>query len=92
MIIRIIDADIGNFIVNLRTLLNYADYRTDIVLSPGDVTNAFKIAYEIFSKLSIIVSKIKESDIVLAWNNIKRKRQKKGTSKDDTSIDKFLKI
>jgi uncharacterized membrane protein YozB (DUF420 family) len=57
--------------------LNYADYRTDIVLSPGDVTNAFKIAYEIFSKLSIIVSKIKESDIVLAWNNIKRKRQKK---------------
>lgn len=89
MIIRIIDADIGNFIVNLRTLLNYADYRTDIVLSPGDVTNAFKIAYEIFSKLSIIVSKIKESDIVLAWNNIKRKRQKKAHQKMTQALINF---
>jgi uncharacterized membrane protein YozB (DUF420 family) len=89
VIIRIIDADIGNFIVNLRTLLNYADYRTDIVLSPGDVTNAFKIAYEIFSKLSIIVSKIKESDIVLAWNNIKRKRQKKAHQKMTQALINF---
>jgi uncharacterized protein YueI len=63
--------------VNLRTLRNYADYRTDLELSPDNVVNAFKIADETSSKLSIIVSKIKESDIVLAWHNIQRKRQKR---------------
>jgi hypothetical protein len=63
--------------VDLRKLRNDADYRTNIVLSHDNVAYAFKIADEIFSKLSIIVSKIKESDIVSAWHNIQRKRQKR---------------
>jgi uncharacterized protein (UPF0332 family) len=75
--IRIVDVDIGEYIVNLRKLRNDADYRTNIVFSHDNVAYAFKIADEIFSKLSIIVSKIKESDIVLAWHNIQRKRQKR---------------
>jgi uncharacterized protein (UPF0332 family) len=75
--IRIVDVDIGEYIVNLRKLRNDADYRTNIVLSHDNVSYAFKIADEIFSKLSIIVSKIKESDIVSAWHNIQRKRQKR---------------
>jgi uncharacterized protein (UPF0332 family) len=74
--IRIIDVDIGDFIVNLRTLRNFADYETGIALSPDKVAYAFKIADEIFSKLDMIVSKIKEPDIVLAWNKMQRKRQK----------------
>jgi hypothetical protein len=56
--------------VNLRTLRNFADYRTDIVLSPDKVAYAFKIADEIFSKLAMIVSKINESTIVSAWSKI----------------------
>jgi uncharacterized protein (UPF0332 family) len=68
--IRIIDADIGDFIVNLRTLRNFADYRTDIMLSPDKVAYAFRIADEIFSKLAMIVSKINESTIVSAWSKI----------------------
>ena len=74
--IRRIDTEIGDFIVNLRTLRNDADYRTDIALSSDKVAYAFKIANEIFSKSALVVSKIKESDIVLAWSGIQRKRQK----------------
>lgn len=74
--IRIIDADIGDFIVNLRKLRNDADYKTDIAPSPDKVAYAFKIANEIFSKSAFIVSKIKESDIISAWSKIQRRRQK----------------
>ena len=73
--IRIIDADVGDLIVNLRTLRNEADYRTDIALPPDKVDQAFKIASEIFSKSALVISKIKESDIISAWNKIQRKRQ-----------------
>jgi hypothetical protein len=62
--------------VNLRKLRNDADYKTYIVLSPDKVDYAFKIADEIFSKLAMMVNKIKEPDIVSAWYNIQRKRQK----------------
>jgi len=62
--------------VNLRKLRNDADYKTDIVLSPDEVDYAFKIADEIFIKLAMMVNKIKEPDIISAWNNIQRKRQK----------------
>jgi hypothetical protein len=74
--IRIVDAEIGDFLVNLRKLRNDADYKTDIVLSPDEVDYAFKIADEIFIKLAMMVNKIKEPDIISAWNNIQRKRQK----------------
>jgi uncharacterized protein (UPF0332 family) len=75
--IKIVDFNIGNYIVNLRRLRNQADYETNITFPPSEVAYAFKIANEIISKMTIIASKIKESDIILAWNEIQRRRLKK---------------
>jgi len=74
--IRVVDPSLGDYIVNLRILRNRADYRTNIVSSSNDVFYAFKIANEIFSKLTNIVGRIKESDVDLAWSRIQRERQK----------------
>jgi len=40
--IRIIDTNMGDFIVNLRTLRNDADYRADTASSPDKVAYTFK--------------------------------------------------
>lgn len=78
--VRKIDFDIGDYIVNLRTMRNRADYRIDIEVTPDDVTYAFKITNEIADKSTAIVSRLKESDILSAWNKIQKERDKRRLS------------
>jgi uncharacterized protein (UPF0332 family) len=74
--IKKVDFHVGNYIINLRTKRNYADYRTDVKITLEDVMYVLKIANEIFDELMTIVSRLKESDILSAWNKIKEGRKK----------------
>jgi len=75
--IRRVDFDVGSYIVNLRSMRNRADYRANIAITPSDVTYAFKITNEISNKSATIVSRLKESDIVSAWEKIQKEREKR---------------
>jgi uncharacterized protein (UPF0332 family) len=75
--IRRVDLDVGDYIVNLRSMRNRVDYRTNIAITSDDVTYVFKITNEISNKSTTIVSRLKESDIVSAWEKIQKEREKK---------------
>lgn len=74
--VRKVDPDVGDYIVNLRSMRNRADYRTNIVVTLDNVTYAFKITNEVANKLTAVVSRLKESDILSAWNKIEKEREK----------------
>jgi len=78
--VRRVDSDIGDYIVNLRKMRNKADYRTNIAITLDYVNYAFDITNEITDKTTAIVSRLKESDIVSAWNKIQKEREKMRSS------------
>jgi uncharacterized protein (UPF0332 family) len=72
--VRNIDPGIGDYIVNLRSKRNLADYRTNIEVTLNDVDYAFKIANEVLGKLNVVIDRLKESDILSAWNILQKER------------------
>jgi len=74
--IKGVDFKIGNYIINLRKLRNKADYKIDEHIDIKDVDYSFKITNEIFKSLSII-NKLREEDIVNAWNKIIRSKRER---------------
>jgi uncharacterized protein (UPF0332 family) len=75
--IRKIDFNVGDYILNLRAKRNQADYMTNINVTSDDVIYVFKITNEIFHELTAIVTKLKESDILSAWNKIQQERERR---------------
>ncbi|NHV05719.1 MAG: HEPN domain-containing protein [Thaumarchaeota archaeon] len=72
--IKNVDPKIGNFITNLRSLRNKADYKIDIEMNEEKVEYVFRIASEIFTNLDATMSKVKASDIISAWHRIQERR------------------
>jgi uncharacterized protein (UPF0332 family) len=78
--VKKIDYKVGNFILNLRRLRNEADYETDKVFSPSDVSYALRIAGEVIRNLAMTISKIhklQERDILSTWKEVQEKRARK---------------
>lgn len=75
--IKGIDFKIGNYLLNLRSARNRADYRTDIEVMSDDVTYVLRIATEIFNELTAIAGRLKEPDILSAWSRIQKERERR---------------
>ncbi|MGC8578406.1 MAG: HEPN domain-containing protein [Thermoproteota archaeon] len=72
--IKRVDPEIGNFIINLRSLRNDADYKIDKEINEEKVEYALKIANEILDKLDGTFNKVKEADVISAWHRILEKK------------------
>jgi uncharacterized protein (UPF0332 family) len=75
-VVRAVDANVGDYFVNLRRLRNRADYETRTSFSPADVVYALKIAGEIINNSMTIASKVQEPVILSAWGMVQERRKR----------------
>jgi uncharacterized protein (UPF0332 family) len=65
----------GNYLELLRKLRNRADYETDVTLSSREAARALRVAGKVIDGLAAIASRVRESDVYLAWVELRLQRK-----------------